>query len=406
MGAEEMAHANWRLDNPPVVDVAVSRRMGLFVVARLAARHGIRVRLRPAAAGGLTALVWLPDEVISHEADSPTPGGRRFDSPSAAGMVLPAVPGTVEDGMSATEQEINAARAPKFVSLAEPVQADGNGKLGVRRVPGVGPQIGTTPTRGPASTGPLPAFRSSPQAAEPDSGPPAFAAPAEMASFPPSEPFGTAPMPAVDLSPSAPVAAGADNGAEHDGEAALAAPPVAELPAAVVSRGARADHDALSRDTGARDVVVPAAEHVATENRLPIFEAVESDWFRRGRSGMGGWPGPQEAAPASAAAGTATDTVEPQLPEVAWTTPSDQGWEAAAAASSPTTGGTTTAGLPKRVPQANLVPGAATPESAAPAPTRSASATRERFSSFQRGSREGRAAATDDNRSDREDSSR
>ncbi len=48
MGAEEMAHANWRLDNPPVVDVAVSRRMGLFVVARLAARHGIRVRLRPA----------------------------------------------------------------------------------------------------------------------------------------------------------------------------------------------------------------------------------------------------------------------------------------------------------------------------------------------------------------------
>src|SRR5262249_49633755 len=32
MGAEEMAHANWRLDNPPVVDVAVSRRMGLFVV--------------------------------------------------------------------------------------------------------------------------------------------------------------------------------------------------------------------------------------------------------------------------------------------------------------------------------------------------------------------------------------
>ena len=46
---QEMAHANWRLDNPPVVDVAVSRRMGLFVVGRLAARHGVRVRLRHAA---------------------------------------------------------------------------------------------------------------------------------------------------------------------------------------------------------------------------------------------------------------------------------------------------------------------------------------------------------------------
>ena len=45
---QEMAHANWRLDNPPVVDVAVSRRMGLFVVGRLAARHGVRVRLRHA----------------------------------------------------------------------------------------------------------------------------------------------------------------------------------------------------------------------------------------------------------------------------------------------------------------------------------------------------------------------
>jgi hypothetical protein len=41
---EDLAYANWRLDNPPVVDVAVSRRMGLFVVGRLAARHGIRIR--------------------------------------------------------------------------------------------------------------------------------------------------------------------------------------------------------------------------------------------------------------------------------------------------------------------------------------------------------------------------
>ena len=49
MGAEEMAHANWRLDNPPVVDVAVSRRMGLFVVARLAARPPARRRTRRAA---------------------------------------------------------------------------------------------------------------------------------------------------------------------------------------------------------------------------------------------------------------------------------------------------------------------------------------------------------------------
>src|SRR6202046_3755471 len=71
MGAEEMAHANWRLDNPPVVDVAVSRRMGLFVVARLAARDGIHVRLRPASKGGLTPLVWPPDAVGTREPPVP-----------------------------------------------------------------------------------------------------------------------------------------------------------------------------------------------------------------------------------------------------------------------------------------------------------------------------------------------
>jgi hypothetical protein len=42
----------------------VSRHMGLFAVARLAERHRVRVRLRPAPPQGLSALVWLPDGVI------------------------------------------------------------------------------------------------------------------------------------------------------------------------------------------------------------------------------------------------------------------------------------------------------------------------------------------------------
>jgi hypothetical protein len=167
-------------------------------------------------------------------------------------------------------------------------------------------------------------------------------------------------------------------------------------------------------------VVVPPAEHVATENRLPIFEAVESDWFRRGRSGVavagagiGGGSaglgssagvddGSQDIWPAQPTAG---DTSEPVITWAA--SASDQGWEAAAAVSSPTTGGTTTAGLPRRVPQANLVPGTASQEPVGPVPARSASATRDRFASFQRGAKEGRAAvSTDDAHSDGDDGSR
>ena len=59
-----LADMNFRLDNPPTIDVSVSRHMGLFAVARLAERHRVRVRLRPATPQGLSALVWLPDSVI------------------------------------------------------------------------------------------------------------------------------------------------------------------------------------------------------------------------------------------------------------------------------------------------------------------------------------------------------
>ena len=59
-----LAEMNLRLINPPVIDVSVSRHMGLFAVARLAERHGVRVRLRAGSPQGLTALVWLPDTLI------------------------------------------------------------------------------------------------------------------------------------------------------------------------------------------------------------------------------------------------------------------------------------------------------------------------------------------------------
>jgi hypothetical protein len=59
-----LAELNERLDNPPVMDVSVSRHMGLFAVGRLAERHGIRVRLRARPPQGLIAMVWLPDSVI------------------------------------------------------------------------------------------------------------------------------------------------------------------------------------------------------------------------------------------------------------------------------------------------------------------------------------------------------
>jgi hypothetical protein len=63
--ADRLADLNERLDNPPTADVSVSRHMGLFVVSHLAARHGVRVRLRQGERRGLTALVWIPEQLLT-----------------------------------------------------------------------------------------------------------------------------------------------------------------------------------------------------------------------------------------------------------------------------------------------------------------------------------------------------
>jgi hypothetical protein len=132
-------------------------------------------------------------------------------------------------------------------------------------------------------------------------------------------------------------------------------------------------------------IIVPptASAGAGEEHRLPIFESVESDWFRRGRHG----------------ASRAGQQVNSVASSGGWTSPADEGWRAAEAAHVPTSGGVTLSGLPKRVPRANLVPGTVGAEAAAtvaPAPARSAALARDRLANFQRGMREGRAAADSD----------
>jgi signal transduction histidine kinase len=67
ISAGRLSDMNWRLENPPLIDVSVSQHMGLFAVSRLAARSGVRIRLRAAAPQGLSALVWLPGTLAGKE---------------------------------------------------------------------------------------------------------------------------------------------------------------------------------------------------------------------------------------------------------------------------------------------------------------------------------------------------
>jgi signal transduction histidine kinase len=73
MSDEELVEANQRLANPPLIDFALSRMLGLFVVGRLAQRYGVRVQLRHSWYGGVTALVLLPPSITIRSQVSETP---------------------------------------------------------------------------------------------------------------------------------------------------------------------------------------------------------------------------------------------------------------------------------------------------------------------------------------------
>jgi HAMP domain-containing protein len=76
MSDQQLARANERLVSPPVVDLARGRMLGLFVVGQLAARYGIRVRLRRSRYAGVTALVLLPAGRVVLPDRSAATGGR------------------------------------------------------------------------------------------------------------------------------------------------------------------------------------------------------------------------------------------------------------------------------------------------------------------------------------------
>ncbi|HYY18153.1 MAG TPA: ATP-binding protein, partial [Streptosporangiaceae bacterium] len=423
---QEMSHANWRLDNPPVVDVAVSRRMGLFVVGRLAARHGVRVRLRHAQAGGLTALIWLPDTVAAPEVAPPLGRLRRFEaddfgptpSLSAPTATIPA------QGSSAASQATAAARIPRFSpsdpsgpsaptipaapSFTPAANAGAPGSPAGPAGPGAGvPGIGA-PAAGAASQPPKPAVEGTPAGNnwEPagngwdlgngqaipshQDGPPTQALPVRNGN---GNAAGGSRDQRDDTEPPA-AAAGGPSRIPAFGGAAQSPPQGPQFPVGSQNIHGSDGPSADSADTATNGAAGPGPGEQADgqvtvpsagPQRLPIFDSLESDWFRRSGTTM---TGPQRALsssaqPSASQAGQASHAS--QASQEAWT--------------SPAAGETTHAGLPRRVPRANLVPGSVgsdgtgSQDAVTEAPARSADAVRSRMSSFQRGVREGRAAA-------------
>ncbi|MEV7966923.1 nitrate- and nitrite sensing domain-containing protein [Sphaerisporangium sp. NPDC088356] len=65
LSQDTLDELNAKLADPPEFDLVDTDRLGLFVVARLAARHGIKIVLRRSPYDGTTAIVLLPSSLLA-----------------------------------------------------------------------------------------------------------------------------------------------------------------------------------------------------------------------------------------------------------------------------------------------------------------------------------------------------
>ncbi|MGK2950413.1 MAG: nitrate- and nitrite sensing domain-containing protein [Acidimicrobiales bacterium] len=71
MSEDQLEELNAVLRDPPVTGLALGKALGCLVAARLAARHGITVRLRRGESEGVVAYVVLPRHLLEEEAAEP-----------------------------------------------------------------------------------------------------------------------------------------------------------------------------------------------------------------------------------------------------------------------------------------------------------------------------------------------
>ncbi|TDC49757.1 HAMP domain-containing protein [Actinomadura sp. KC345] len=89
---DELHELNQRLASAVEFDLVDTERLGLFVVARLAARHGIKVTLHPSPYGGTTAIVLIPQSLVVLDEQLQAYGAETVQA------VAPGVPGTARLG--------------------------------------------------------------------------------------------------------------------------------------------------------------------------------------------------------------------------------------------------------------------------------------------------------------------
>ncbi|MEU0469462.1 nitrate- and nitrite sensing domain-containing protein [Amycolatopsis sp. NPDC006131] len=337
MNEAEVAEANARLTEAGTVDLATSRRMGLFVVGRLAGRHDIGVVLHGGKdIVGVRATVTVPADLVM---DLPAPAPARPD-PSTA---LP------------RRRTVNGAGRPEALA-----------------------NFGQTPGDGASS--------------------PSWTQNGHSGVLPPRPPSdleisGTAlftPIPAEGEEPAAPPAPAPAPAAEAPAEPEPEPAP-GELPSGKALF--TANSSPLSEWwSSAANEPKPATPPPSRRETTPIFDETLSAWFRS--------DDPPAASSKTAESTSDKAGASGDKAASGWDFAVDENWRAVQAASQVEPKTFTDAGLPKRRRGEQLLPGSAAAETPAPnpqreIPVRDPADVRGRLSSFQRGVNRARHAKRD-----------
>ncbi|TCP47915.1 signal transduction histidine kinase [Tamaricihabitans halophyticus] len=376
MTAEEVAVANERLSTAGSVTTMSSRRMGLFVVGRLASRHDIRVQLHGGKdIVGVRATVYVQAELVTAAVgDADTTKTSQFGPASGLGRFAAGGPSSPAEPPFAGGE--SAPGRPPIPSQS--TRPDQPGELPRRRPPVNGtarsetlPGLLGSATSDPADSG----------TAQSGSGQSGQSGSQSASSDQPADPVVEAAHPrsangvddtaGADLFSPDVAAAGPDRpaqpaGSEDTGEAA------AEEDGSTLSEW----WASTTREQAARPAGPPAVPAARPES-TPIFDEMLSAWFRTAQAD------PRPDAPQPAGTGQ-------------WSFAADAGWQAVESVTRAAPSSFTEAGLPRRKRGEQLMPGAVEPAAeqsvarSAELPRRDAREVYGRLSSFQRGVRRGR----------------
>ncbi|MEU9116495.1 nitrate- and nitrite sensing domain-containing protein [Streptomyces sp. NPDC048483] len=407
---EDFADINHKLANPPSVDAAVSQRMGLFVVGRLADRHGIRVQLRPSGEqAGTTSLVMLP-EAITHGGG----GEDQYEDDFTVSRIVPEHQHAPYEGHQRTAAELGFDDDGGFAQGDDSPDLDPVGRSLLREERraaleaqaggyidqgGHGDQGGHQAAGFPGDDHPL--FRDESPTGSHD----AFAGFSEQA-------YAEADQPLYDDRSHGGLAFGDPASAQTTGQH----PYVSDEPLQQGGRPERTAFDGYFGTEAESDRNTTAAPADASE-RVPFDRPgpppahtggtptpssptlTDAGLPRRGGHGQQPPQAPQQ---------WQEQPVEPVAPPQQrsapvngqdgseWRSSNDERWQRAERLREPKAGGVTASGLPRRVPKANLVEGAAeqTPQGG-PQVSRAPEDVRGRLSNLRRGVQQGRNAGAE-----------